>query len=257
MTGATAFLRKEFHEILRTYKIYVIPSIFLLMGFLSPLVAKFTPEIVKSMAPKMEGLRIELPTPTAIDAYTQLLKNYNQIVLLAVIFSLIGLVAEEKVRGSAALILTKPVPRRSFVAAKYLASAVLILVSTALSYLACLYYTVIIFKKSLFAASAQAVFLVYLYYLLILAVTLFASTVSRSVALAGALSVGGYLVLSLLPSLHPWLGHYSPGALVGYQGKLIAGAATWRDAWPAAASTLGLAAVLFVLSIFVFERQEL
>lgn len=50
---AMAFLRKESHEILRTYKIYVIPAIFLLMGFFSPLVAEFTPEIVKSMAPKM------------------------------------------------------------------------------------------------------------------------------------------------------------------------------------------------------------
>jgi len=132
MTGAMAFLRKEFHEILRTYKIYVIPAIFLLMGFFSPLVAKFTPEIVKSMAPKMQGFSFTLPPPSAVDAYAQLLKNYNQIDLLVLIFSMMGLVVEEKVRGTAALLLVKPVSRRSFIVDKYLASAVLVAVAVML-----------------------------------------------------------------------------------------------------------------------------
>ena len=254
MSGRSAFLRKEFREILSTYKIYVIPAIFLLMGLLSPLIAKLAPELVKSMA---QGMKIELPPPAAADAYAQLLKNLNQIALLVVIFSLIGLVAEEKSRGTAAIILTKPVPRWSFITSKFLASAVLVLLSTLLAYLACLYYTAVIFRETLFIPSAQAILLVMAFYLLTLAVTLLASTVSRTIAPAGAISVGGFLLLSLLPSLHPWLARYSPGALLRYQGQLLTHTGTLADAIPALAGTLGLTVLLVAAAVILFERQEL
>lgn len=254
MTGRAAFLGKEFREILSTYKIYVIPAILLMMGLLSPLIAKLTPELVRSMAP---GMKIELPPPAAADAYAQLLKNLNQIAPLIVIFSLIGLVAEEKSRGTAAIVLTKPVPRWSFITSKFLASAVLVLLSTLLAYLACLYYTAVIFRETLFVPSAQAIFLVMTYYLLILAVTLLASTISRTIALAGAISVGGFLLFSLLPSLHPWLARYSPGALPRFQGELLTRAGALADALPALAGTLGLTVLLVVAAAILFERQEL
>jgi len=205
----------------------------------------------------VQGMKIELPPPVAADAYVQLLKNLNQLALLVAIFSLIGLVAEEKSRGTAVIILTKPVPRWSFIASKFLASAVLVLLSTLLAYLACLYYTAIIFRETLFAPSAQAILLVMAYYLLILAVTLLASTVSRTVALAGAISVGGFLLLSLLPSLHHWLARYSPGALPRYQGLLLTQAGTMADALPALAGTLGLTVLLVAAAAILFERQEL
>lgn len=254
MTGAMAFLKKEFQEILRTYKIYVIPTVFLAMGILSPILAKITPDLVKSLA---KGITVIIPPPVARDAYLQLFKNFNQLIILAVIFSLIGLVADEKVKGSAILILTKPVPKWSFILSKYAASAVLILVSTCLSYLACLYYTVLIFKEALFAASAQAVLLVMAFYLLILAITLLASTINRSVALAGAISVGAFLVLMVLPSFGAWLARYSPAALIDYENRLLQGTATIAAAAPALAITLGLATALVFLAVWIFKHQEL
>ncbi|MGE5530079.1 MAG: ABC transporter permease [Patescibacteria group bacterium] len=254
MTGQRAIIRKEFREILGTYKVYVIPAIFLFFGLTSPLIAKFTPELVKSLA---KGVEIKIPPPTAIDAYGQFLKNLRQIGLLAVIFTSIGLVAEEKLRGTAALMLAKPVPRWAFIAGKFLAGAALIAVSTALAYLACLYYTTVLFGTGLFGPSAQAALLMLAYYLLILAVTLLASTVARSVALAGAIAVGGFIALSILPSLHRWLALYSPGALAGYELRLLAGGAAFADTVPALAVTLGLTGALVALAMFVFGRQEL
>ncbi|MGQ9779051.1 MAG: ABC transporter permease [Bacillota bacterium] len=247
-------MKKEFREILGTYRIYVVPSVFLLMGFASPILAKLTPELVRSMA---AGFKIELPTPTAVDAWTQFLKNLNQIVLLAVILSLIGLVAEEKVRGTAVLVLTKPLSRRAFILGKYAAAASLVLFSTFLSYLACLSYTVALFGEALFRPSLAAVALVALYYLLILAVTLFASTIAKSVALSGAMAVGWFFFLSLLPALHPWLARYSPGALVRYQNAILTRSATLADALPAAGVTILVAVFLIAAAVIVFGRQEL
>lgn len=254
MTGASVFLKKEFREILRTHKIYVVPCIFLFFAISSPLIAKLTPELVKSLVPNFE---IALPEPTAADSYLQLFKNLNQIGILAVIFTSIGLVADEKVRGTAILMLTKPVPKWSFIMSKFIATSALVLSSTLLAYCVCLYYTVFLFKEALFTVSAQAIILAAAYYLLIIAVTLLASTISRSLALSGAFSIGGFFLLSILPVLHKSLAKYTPGALPTFQDKLLAGTATFGEAVPALIITMAAVAVLLILTVLIFKRQEL
>lgn len=256
MTGAGAFLGKELREILRTYKIYVIPAVFLAMGFLSPIMAKIAPEMVKSMAPA-EGLIIRIPPAKPVDAYLQLFKNFNQLLVLVVIFSLIGLVAEEKVKGTAMLMLVKPVPRWVFILSKYTAGAVLVLGATVVSYAACLYYTVIIFHDAMFVVSAQALALLMGYYLLILAVTLFASTVGRSVASSGAVAVGGWILFAVLPAFGSWFAKYTPAALSGLQVEILKGTKTFAQAAPVLAGALGLAALFVAASVLIFRRQEL
>ncbi|MCL6615116.1 MAG: hypothetical protein K6U03_10990, partial [Firmicutes bacterium] len=139
----------------------------------------------------------------------------------------------------------------------YLASVVLVAAATLLSYLACLYYTVILFHNALLARSAQAVLLVFIYYLFILSLVVFASTVSRSTAVAGAVSVGGLFLFSVLASFGGWLGENTPGSLSGWENKLLAGRAVLWDALPALGITLGLAFFLLGAAVVIFNRQEL
>jgi ABC-2 type transport system permease protein len=94
MSGARAYLKKEFREIGKTYKIYVIPIVFLVLGLMSPIIAKIAPDLVKSLAGSGSEVIIQLPPSTAVDAYLQLFKNFNQIGILVVLISSIGLVVE-------------------------------------------------------------------------------------------------------------------------------------------------------------------
>lgn len=257
MSGARAYLKKEFIEIGKTYKIYVIPIVFLVLGLMSPIIAKIAPDLVKSLAGSGSGVIIEVPPPTAVDAYLQLFKNLNQIGILVVLITSIGLVVEEKSRGTASLILTKPVPRWSFIISKYLASALLIIGSTLLSYAACLYYCGIIFDEILFKPSFQGLVLLLVYYLLVLAITLFASTISKTSVVSGGIAIGGVLLLSLLPSLNEWMARYTPGVLSSMENKLVAGSIAFSDALPALAVTASLVIILVVAAVMVFQRQEL
>ena len=50
MAGFGPLLRKELLEQWRTLRLPVIATIFLLVGLSSPLLARFTPEILKSVA---------------------------------------------------------------------------------------------------------------------------------------------------------------------------------------------------------------
>ena len=131
MTGFGALLRKELLEQWRTTRIQLVATVFLLVGLSSPLLARFTPEILKAVANGQ--FQITLPTPTAADAYDQLAKNLGQFGALIAVLLAMGSVATEKERGTAALILTKPAGRGAFLAAKLVAIAATLAVATAIA----------------------------------------------------------------------------------------------------------------------------
>lgn len=108
-----AYFKKELLSIVKTYRIWVIPSIFLFFALMSPPVAKFAPEIIKTALPK--GLTLKIPPPTILDAFAQYAKNLTQIGILAVILLSMGLVSEEKAKGTLQLVVTKPVSRANVV----------------------------------------------------------------------------------------------------------------------------------------------
>src|SRR5665811_1041646 len=117
MNGFTVFVGKEAREILRTWRIWVLPGILLFFALTGPVLARFTPEIVGAVAGDQLG-KFQIPTPTYLDAYTQWIKNLSQIALFALIITYGGIISTETKSGTAVLVLTKPVSRTAFIVAK-------------------------------------------------------------------------------------------------------------------------------------------
>ncbi len=67
MTEYTAFVKKEFCEQVRTYKLLVTGLVFLLLGMMNPLTAKFMPELISNFMPA--GMSIEMTEPTMMDSW--------------------------------------------------------------------------------------------------------------------------------------------------------------------------------------------
>src|SRR5215475_13851164 len=118
MDGFAIFLRKELRESLRTNRLLVVVAIFAVLGIISPLSAKYTPELLKSLGTGSSGVTLILPTPTVKDAIAQFIKNVAGTGIFVAILLPMGLVAREKERGTAAFVLTKPLSRTAFLAAK-------------------------------------------------------------------------------------------------------------------------------------------
>src|SRR5512133_1528407 len=133
MRGLAAFLRKEFVEIFRTWRIWVLPGIVLFFAITGPPLAKYTLEILRTVMPEQQAGAIigALPVPTHVDSYLQWTKNLSQIVLIAAIIMFGGMVSSEKRSGTATLVLTKPLSRSAFVIAKFLSSSLLLVVTVA------------------------------------------------------------------------------------------------------------------------------
>lgn len=252
-----AFLKKEFTAIFKTYRFWVIPLVLVFFAVMSPPTAKFTPEILKSALPA--GMGLKLPTPTLVDAFTQWFKNLAQIGVLAVILLTMGIMAEEKASGTILLVVTKPVSRANVVLAKFAAQASWLAVSFVGAAAVCYLYAAAIFKFELAAAFAWGNLLYLAYFVLIVAVTLFFSTVLKNQIAAGGLSLIVVMGLSLVAALSKTFDKYSPTGLTTV-GMNVAfgkpGAEISQALWPAI-TMVAVAVILMAAAIFVFNRQEL
>lgn len=247
---------KELREIFRTYKIYTIPGIFLLFGFASPLITKLMPEIFAGMD-MGEGIGITLPEMTWIDSYGQLFNNLVQMGILAIILTTMGTIANERNRGVAQLILTKPVPRTGYIVAKYVANFLLVACSALLAFLATWFYTNILFEGTEFVPGLAAISLYILHASVILAFTILGSAVTRSTIAAGGISILGLILVTMLPMLGKTLHTYSPGAITRYITQVIAGTANLAAVWWTVVVAVGTIIALLTAASIIFKRQEL
>lgn len=245
-------LRKELLEQWRSYRALVAGAVLVAFGLLSPLTAKFTPELIR-LLPNGDEIALLIPPPTTLDAVAQYLKNMSQFAVILALLLTMGAVSQERERGTAAMMLSKPLPRWAFLAAKFAALAVTFGAGFALAGAGAFYYTGLLFGPLDVAAWAGVNGLLLVFTLVYVALTLLCSVLARSQAAAGGAAFGVLIVLSLLEVL-PQVGQYLPGELVAWSARLMAGGAA---AWPALALSLALIAGALGLAWWRFERQEL
>jgi ABC-2 type transport system permease protein len=247
-------LRKELIEQWRSYRLIVVGAVLLIFGFASPLLAKYAPEILRLALPQGDEILKLIPPPTAADAVAQYLKNISQFGILLAVLMAMGAVAQEKDKGTAALMLVKPMPRGVFLAAKMVALGLTFAVGIALAGAACYYYTLLVFEDLSLPAWLALNGLLLLFILVYVALTLLCSTLSQSQVVSGALAFGFLVVLSSLGAL-PRLGDWMPGRLTTWAGSLFSGGG--EAAWPAVAVSAGLIVVALLAAWLILERQEL
>jgi ABC-2 type transport system permease protein len=248
-----ASLRKELLELLRTSRLVVLGVVLVFFGLTSPLLARYTPELIK-LVPGGEELADVIPEPTVADAVTQYIKNMGQFGVLLALLLTLGAVSQEKERGTAAIVLVKPLPRGVFLAAKSAALALAFTGAIALAAAASYYYTVLLFEPLDAGGWLALNGLMVVYLLVYIALTLFCSVVTRSQAAAGGLALGLLIVLGLIGAI-PGLGEYLPGQLPAWGGGIALGQG--GAYWPALVVSLGLIAAAMVGAWAVFERQEI
>lgn len=256
MTGYHSLLEKEVVEAWRTYRLAVISALFLALGILSPLTTRYLPEIIKAFAPS--GFEVSLPPLGVADVVDQLLKNIAQFGALAAILASMGAVANEKERGTAALVLTKPVTRLAFLMSKLAAIGLLFGLAIGLAIAGAWLYTTYLFEPVPAWPWAQMGGVIWLSTMVYASITFLGSVLMRSSLGAAGIGFFGLIVLSLasiVPTLTTWL----PAGLIVIAKAVALG--TTRDPELDPARTIGISlaivAVALVLAWLRFRREEL
>lgn len=254
MKAFIAFTKKEFMESIRTYKFAILIIVFLLFGFMNPVIAKVMPEMLQSFLP--EGMTITLPPSTAIDSWMQFFKNVSQMgfILLVVLNS--GLMATEFSRGTLVNVLTKGLSRSTVVFSKLFASVMI----WTLSYLIC---TVVTYAYTLYFWPSGTVehLLLALLGLWIFGILLIAFTILGGVlfkTMGGSLIFTGFLVvvmtvINIFPKARP----YNPSTISSSNVALLTGGQSIMDF----NLSIGIALIAIVVSIIgsvlLFNKKQI
>lgn len=254
LRGFDAFTRKELLETRKTWRLWVLPGVLVFLGLTTPVLAAVTPALLKATAQRQPGVVIQFPAPTAMDAYVQFMGNLAQLALLVVIITGAAVVAGERRAGTAALVLTKPLSRTSFVWAKVVANLVVLLVATAIGAALCIAVTIMLFDATHITAFLEsvAVWLV-LAAMFVCLMVMLSAALDRQAAAAGA-GIAVYAAVFALTGF-PVMRDRSPAGLLAANDALLKG----KDVALAQplVTTIVLALIFLLAAAWFFRRKEL
>lgn len=250
MKAYLAFARKEMIEYFRTYKLLIMGLVFLLFGMMNPVLAKFTPEIIKAA-----GLDLQLPEPTALDSWAQFFKNVGQMgmVVMVVIFS--GVMANEFSKGTLINILTKGLKRSTVILSKFTVASII----WTLAYLFCFtvtyFYTLVFWEMTGLHQVFWTFFSPWLYGEFLIALLILGGVLFKNV-IGSLLLVGGLTVLMTILSIFPQFHDFNPMTLSSDNMSLLMGLKELSSFTPALIICLILTIVIMISSIVVFDHTQ-
>lgn len=253
MNAYIAFVRKEFLEYSRTYKLFALVAVFLFFGFMNPITAKVMPELLDSLLP--EGMSINLGTPTAFDSWAQFFKNISQMgtIIFAIVLS--GIFANELSRGTLINMLTKGLSRPTVILAKFTAATAI----WALSYVVCFGvtygYTAYFWSMEAVANLFLSAFGLWLFGVLLIALLIFGGVLTGSVY-GSLLVAGGASVLMTLINIVPTVQKFNPITLSSGNMALLMSQRAASDFAPALATCITAVIALILVSIGMFNKKQ-
>jgi len=251
MRSYLAFTKKELMESTRTYKLFVLLIIFMLFGFMNPIIAKVMPEVLNSFLP--EGMIINLEEPKAIDSWMQFFKNISQtgMVVLVVIFS--GIMANEISKGTLEIMRTKGLTRRAIILSKFTASVLQWTAAYIICFVITYLYTEYFWDTTGILNLPLAVTSMWIIGILLLSLTIFGGLLLKSIY-GSLLFTGGIVIILTIIGIFPDVKPYNPMSLISQGVPLLTGDFAPQDMYTAIAVTVILTASILVSSLIDWIR---
>ena len=220
MANYMTFMRKELMENLRTKRLLVLGCVFVFFGITGALLARYMGEFFALLMPAGDemgdALIAAMGSPTWQDSYVQFYSQLSQIGVLAVLFMYMSTVQREIRTGTANLMFSKGLGFAPFILSKFTMAVVLTALITVVSALVTYAYTFLLFDEAGQLGHILLGALIFgLGLLMLLAVVIFCSSLTKSSAVSGGLSFGAYILL-LLVSAIPRIGPFSPFQLFSH-----------------------------------------
>lgn len=253
MRGYGSFVKKEFMECWRTYKILILAISFFILGIMNPLFAKLMPEIMKSLP--LDGITISIPEPVAMDSYTQFYKNVNQIGLIIVVLVFSGTLAHEISKGTLINMITKGLSRNTVILAKFTTSLILWSGALFIAFITTYGYTVYLFEDHV-SHLIEAVLCLWLFGAFLLALNLLTSTLVSG-------NYGNLILLAFifailyLTNVIPKVQEYNPIRLISDNVAILQEKVMLQDMIWSIGITIVSTIVCLVGAVLVFRRKKL
>ncbi len=249
-----AFVKKEILEQLRTYKMLILISVFFLLGMMSPLIAKIMPDILSGM--KIEGMTIQIPDPTKIDAYSQFFKNFNQMGLLVLLLVFGGILSNELIRGTLVNVLAKGLSRATVILSKFTSAVILWTVGYVIAVLTTYGYTYYLFGNATEPNLIFSLFCLWMFGCFLISIILLSGTLTSG-TFGGLIVTAVILVILLMISIVPNAWKYNPMTLASKNLDLLKETVKVSEFYPVLIITAVLTIASLYIAISLFRRKKM
>lgn len=256
MRQLTAFIQKEFTEVMRNSKLLICAIIFILLGIMNPAIAKITPWLVEqfSNATSGAGMLIQTMEISALTSWEQFFKNMPMgIVIFVLMFS--GIVAAELQKGTLINIVTKGMPRWKIMVSKLILLLVLWTGMYFASYIITYVYNDFYWDNDTVNNIFFSVLCLYLFGVWLISLIMLMSALADNSA-AVSMGVCGVFLLSYLLGIIPTVQDYLPTKLKG-SSSLIYELAKPADFTGAIVVVAIWSLADIIMGIIIFNKKNL
>jgi ABC-2 type transport system permease protein len=255
-------IRKEFHELMKTYKILIVPIVFIALMITQPITMKMLPEILANSTGLPKGTVINIPTPSAPEVLSTAISKFSSLGTCVLILVAMGTIAGEKASGVASMVFVKPVSRAKYYLAKAVTYYALTIGSMLIGIGITAYYTQLLFGQLDWAHVWLGTLIYIPNLLLVVTTTICASSFFNNAVGAGGASLLFNIVIFTVPQfLGKFLDMVSPGGLTNAAIMMIQENSTIAEAAitavPGLAGVLTLNFVFFFMGWYLLERSEI
>ena len=256
MTQLMAFTRKEWIEVLRTGKFFIVTVLFILFGVMNPAIAKLTPWMMEALSESLEDSGLAL-TDATVDALTSWVQFYKNVPMALIVFILMfsGILAAEYQKGTLINMITKGLSRWKIVVSKSFVLLLLWSFSYWMCYGITYAYNEYFWDNSIAEDVGFAAFCVYMMGVWLIALMMLMSTLF-SAGSAVAVGTGGVFFAMYLSGMLPDLKKFLPTCLLEASG-LLSGAGEAGDYSTALVVAAVLTVVQLVLAVLILNRKRL
>lgn len=256
MKPLLAFTKKEFIELHRIGKFWILFIISILFGIMNPFIAKLTPWLMETVSGSMSDVGITM-TEMKIDALTSWTQFYKNIPMLLIIFVIMmsGIMVNEYQKGTFINILTKGLQRWKIIIAKAIAMTGVWTICYGVCFLITYSYNAYFWDNSIAVHIVFGAFCVYLLGIWVITLILLMSSLwNTSYAVLGM--IGGIFVLSYFMSLVSIIQSYLPTQL--FSAMSILTQMSSIDDFINAILGVGILSTLnIIVSILVFNKKAI
>jgi ABC-2 type transport system permease protein len=251
--GYRPVLEKEVIEAWRTYRLVYLCALFVVIGIAAPVIIRYLPDLAAALVPDAEIDVAETGAPDVVDLLLSTLLNAGA---LAAVLMTMGTVAGERERGTAWLVLSKPVGRAAFLWAKFVALGMIFALATGLAVLAAWLYSNLFYGQVPILPWTQMAFIAWLSIMVYVSITFLGSAVAASplgAAGFGLAAIAGLSLLSAVNGLTPWL----PTGLADVaKAVVLEESSTDLDPARTVAVAFGVILLSMLLAWWRFRREE-
>ncbi|MEK4486358.1 ABC transporter permease subunit [Psychrobacillus sp. FSL H8-0484] len=249
MRSFIVLMNKEFIQMVRDFKIVWLPLVFILLGITQPVMTYYLPTILEALG-SGQGITID-PSMTAQQGGEILAgtlgAQFDQLGIMIIAISLMGIIQTDKANGMLAFILTRPVAVRSYVGGKIASNYFITGISIAIGYFASYLYVNFLFTNVPVSDMLTALLFYLVWVLFIVSFTTMISTLINSPGLIALISIAFLIGCRVIVGLSSMIDIVNPASMSKHAMEvLITGSVN-----PNAIGNLAVTFLCVTLAIFV------